>query len=78
MRLWLSGEETSELARNAYAELLRQLNPLIVKDAMDRIAGKPVERVEATGAEGERLIPKLEGAALTEFIDLLRAAKGKK
>ncbi len=41
----------------AYRRLLEADNPVIVKDFMDRLAGKVKEHVELSGVDGEPLVP---------------------
>jgi hypothetical protein len=43
---WLRSEEVATAGRDAYLLLLRDGNPVIVKDYMDRTAGKASERIE--------------------------------
>ena len=49
IRTWLSSEEMREEGKAAYLRLLKADNPVIVKDFMDRLAGKVKEHVEVTG-----------------------------
>ncbi len=75
MRKWLSGRDMQERAKTAYSNLLDEGNPVIVKDAMERLAGKVREHLEVTGEDGAPLLPPLTGAQLTAYIDELRAAR---
>jgi hypothetical protein len=43
---WLRSEEVSKAGKDAYLDLLKDRNPVIVKDYVDRVAGKAPERVE--------------------------------
>jgi hypothetical protein len=54
MNLWLCAEPQIEAGKSAYLELLvgdvdTPPNPVIVKDFMDRVAGKVKEQVELSG-----------------------------
>lgn len=46
LRQALASDDMRELGLKAYRQLLQEGNPVIVKDFMDRVAGKAVERVQ--------------------------------
>lgn len=54
----------------AYKALLEEQNPVIVKDFVDRLAGKAKESVEVSGPEGSPL-----AGMTTEELRLIVAAK---
>ena len=49
---WLCEEPQLVRGKEAYLRLLDEGNPVIVKDFMDRVAGKAKEHVEVSGGEG--------------------------
>ena len=51
--MWLCEEPQIECGKESYLRLLREGNPVIVKDYMDRVAGKVKEHLEVTG-DGKR------------------------
>lgn len=57
VREWLAKPETREAGKSAYLRLLGTDNPLIVKDFMDRVAGKPKD--EGPAGSGEVLLELL-------------------
>ncbi len=75
MRQWLATPELRAKAQAAYERLLDADNPLIVKDATDRLAGKVREHVELTGQDGAPLLPPLTSNELREYMDELKAAR---
>lgn len=79
VRQMLMAPELTEAWREGYLKALTDGDGTILVDFANRVLGKPKDVIEATGAEGEPLIPpSLSGAQLTEFIELLRANRGKK
>lgn len=52
VRDWLAGGPMVEKFKEAYAALLDERNPVIVKDAADRLMGKVKETVEHKGEDG--------------------------
>lgn len=58
----------------AYKRLLDADNPLIVRDFMDRIAGKVKERVSVEDEEGNSINP-LAGATLAQILEIVRSGK---
>ena len=69
--LWLCADAQLEKGKAAYLQLLEEGNPVIVKDFMDRVAGKVKESISITD-ESER---PLFGVAANVIIDALRGAK---
>ena len=69
MQLWLCDKPQVDKAREAYVALLEEKNPVIVKDFMDRVAGKVKEQVELSG-DNER---PLAGLSAEAIIAALRA-----
>lgn len=51
----LRADDMRVVGLKAYRELLEQRNPVIVKDFVDRVAGKAREIVEVSGPEGSPL-----------------------
>jgi hypothetical protein len=51
LRKALSEPATLKLGLDAYKQLLLDCNPIIVKDFMDRVAGKPTQPVEHSATE---------------------------
>lgn len=51
----LRGEDFQKEAKDAYLQLLKDRNPVIVKDYFDRTAGKARDMVEVSGPEGSPL-----------------------
>lgn len=51
----LRGDDFQREAKDAYMQLLKERNPVIVKDYMDRVAGKAREMLEVSGPEGSPL-----------------------
>ena len=49
MNLWLCDEPQVEAGKAAYMSLLQEGNPVIVKDFMDRVAGKVKDSIEVSG-----------------------------
>lgn len=73
MQLWLCAEPQIEAGKTAYLRLLEgdtetPPNPVIVKDFMDRVAGKVKEHVEVSG-DGER---PLLGASVETILAALK------
>ena len=66
---WLCDEPQVEKGKAAYLHLLDEGNPVIVKDFMDRVAGKVKEHVEVSG-DSER---PLAGLAAETILAALRA-----
>ncbi len=69
IRLWLVSDML-ETGKTAYAACLADKNPVIVKDFMDRVAGKVKEHVSMTDSEGNP-IAALNGATLAQLLELL-------
>ncbi len=65
---WLRSDEVSKTGKDAYLDLLKERNPVIVKDFMDRVVGKAPERVEIEHNLGEMTDEQLQEryAALLE------------
>ena len=73
MGLWLCAEPQVETGKAAYLSLLQEGNPVIVKDFMDRVAGKVKEHVEVSGdGVAPEWLKDLTGAAV------LAIARGEK
>lgn len=70
LNLWLCAEPQMEKGRAAYLRCLEDGNPVIVKDYMDRVAGKVKDVVEHQG-EGPNLL-----ADVTREVILKLAAGG--
>lgn len=68
---WLCEEPQVEKGKQAYMRLLEADNPVIVKDFMDRVAGKAKEHIEHSGEVGGG------GWPLTREETLAIAKKGK-
>lgn len=74
MRKALSSDGMREQGLAAYKRLLDSDNPLIVKDFMDRVAGKVKERVEVE--PGENALPGwAKDATLSEVLEIVRSGK---
>lgn len=73
LNLWLCADAQVARGKEAYLRLLDEGNPVIVKDFMDRVAGKVKESVEVTGDGGQPL-------ALTVLTreEVLAIARGEK
>ncbi len=66
LRKALSAPATLRLGIAAYKKLLLEANPLIVKDFMDRVAGKPVTPVEHSTTESLADLLAISRAAVEE------------
>lgn len=69
----LSTPEVFRRWYKAYTELLDEKHPLIVKDFMDRFAGKPLEKVELSGNPDAPLFPPMAPRDITVMMGNLDA-----
>lgn len=60
---WLCEEPQVETGKLAYLQALRDGNPVIIKDFMDRVGGKVKEQVELSG-DSERPLAGLSAEAI--------------
>lgn len=67
----LRGEDFQDAAKTAYLRLLREANPVIVKDYMDRVGGKAVDRVEVT-TETDGTLSIVSAASTERIVKLLK------
>lgn len=63
-----------KLGLAAYRRLLKAANPLITKDFMDRLAGKPKDRVQIEDGEGNAVNP-FRGVGLDQILEAIRSGK---
>ncbi len=70
MGQWLCAAPQVARLKESYLALLSEQNPLIVKDCMDRVAGKVKEQVELSG-DSERPLAGLSAE------DIIAALRGK-
>jgi hypothetical protein len=75
IRQALAEPEMRQIGLSAYKHLLEEGNPLIVKDFVDRVAGKVKERVEVSGDSDNPLAPLLKAGTLAELLELVRSGK---
>ena len=73
LNLWLCAEPQLVKGKEAYLRLLDEGNPVIVKDYMDRVAGKVKEHVEVSGDSARPM-----ALSLLTRDELLTIAKGDK
>jgi hypothetical protein len=75
IRAVLATPEMREAGLAAYKRCLAADNPVIVKDYMDRVAGKVKEHIEVNGGDGNPLSHVLGVATLAELLELVRSGK---
>ena len=73
IRLWLVSDML-ETGKAAYAACLADKNPVIVKDFMDRVAGKVKESVSVTDANGNPLTV-FDGKTFALILDFVSKLK---
>lgn len=73
LNAWLRSDEVSTVGKGAYLDLLRDGNPVIAKDFMDRVAGKARDVVEVKG--GADPLATIDAARLLAALDVLKGAE---